>query len=286
MVSTETAEWMIAMPAPTMHLRQMNAADLETAVALSSLAGWNQTVQDWSMLMKLAPEGCFGIECDGRLVSTTTLLCYGQRLAWIGMVLTNPEYRGRGFARRLLTHALDYADSLAIETIKLDATDQGRPLYQSFGFQEEQAVERWSRPGVSESHAFRNSSQFKDYLRDLDLEAFGADRSIMLGELAKRSEVQVESKAYLFTRAGRTTAYLGPCVARDPFVAGVLITKAVNALPRVSLFWDLLPSNRDAVGLAAELGFTRQRVLTRMARGKPLRGRDDMIYAIAGFELG
>src|SRR5438445_6279395 len=140
MVSTAP---MIAMPVSTEQLRLLNSRDLASAFELSTAAGWNQTVEDWAMLIELAPEGCFGIEADGWLVSTTTLVRYGQRLAWIGMVLTNAEYRGRGFARRLLAEALDRADSMGVETVKLDATDQGRPLYEKLGFEPEQAVERW-----------------------------------------------------------------------------------------------------------------------------------------------
>ena len=133
--------------------------------------------------MDLAPTNCFAIEADGRLVSTTTLLCYSQRLAWIGMVLTRANYRGRGFARRLLATALDRADSLGIETVKLDATDEGKPIYEKFGFKAEQPVERWSRPGSdrpSESRRSRWSSLLSPHLRELDFQAFGTDRSNIL----------------------------------------------------------------------------------------------------------
>ena len=287
---------MIEMQISTEQPRLMKPGDRARAVELSSVAGWNQTPEDWQMLLDLTPTGCFGIEVDGRLVATATLLSYQPRLAWIGMVLTHPEYRGRGFARRLVLAALARADSLGIETVKLDATDQGRPLYESLGFQAEQPVERWFRPGLpdspppksrtSESRATASSSELSRALRDLDSQAFGADRSIVLQKLVRRTALRASSNAFLFTRAGRTTEYLGPCVAADPAVAQAIITGAVTASTRSAWSWDLLPANQNAVALAAELGFTRQRFLTRMGRGKPLGGCDEMVYAIAGFELG
>ena len=269
----------------TTGVRLLSPADLGVAVRLSTIAGWNQTEDDWRMLMDLAPRGCFGIDADSELVATATLLSYGKQLAWIGMVLTRPEYRGRGFARALVTHAIESADSQGIRTVKLDATEYGRQLYESAGFEAEGSVERWSRPGTANLRVTG-----KDFCSDqqlvLDFTAFGADRSAMLEKLAKHSHVDAGTNAYLFARAGRVTAYLGPCVANDPASAQALITSTLQARSSVSWSWDLLPHNRNAVALASELGFTRKRVLTRMGRGESLRGRDDMVYAIAGFELG
>jgi len=265
--------------------RLLHPADLAAAAALSTIAGWNQTDDDWRLLMELAPEGCFGIDADGELVSTTTLLSYGTQLAWIGMVLTKPEYRGRGFARALVTHAIETADSKGIKTVKLDATEQGQRLYESLGFEAEGSVERWSRPGTSNLRA-AGGELSSDQLPSLDLAAFGADRSAVLKKLAKHSHVYAGTSAYLCARAGRVTAYLGPCVAGDPASAQALVTSTLQARLSVAWSWDVLLQNRCALALASELGFSRQRVLTRMRRGEPLPGRDDMIYAIAGFELG
>ena len=55
---------------------------------------------------------------------------------------------------------------------------------------------------------------------------------------------------------------------------------------RSSWYWDLFPRNQHAATIARDLGFTPQRHLLRMARGKELREKRDAIYAIAGFELG
>jgi predicted GNAT family acetyltransferase len=236
------------------------------------------------MLLDLAPQTCFGIEEDRRLVSTATVVCYGGRLAWIGMVLTHPEYRGRGFAHALVKHALDYADALGIETVKLDATEQGKPIYEALSFVPEQPIERWIRPGtgaipVGEDHGLAGSAPH------LDFEAFGADRTEVLKALARRGPA-IQTNGLLCTRAGRFAAYFGPCVAASVDAANALISDSLHRSPDVAWVWDLLPANGHAVEIAAGRGFKRQRSLTRMSRGKPLRPREDWVYAIAGFELG
>ena len=269
--------------------RQLVVSDIPAAVGLSEQAGWNQTGDDWRLLIDLAPEGCLAIEIDGELAATTTLLCYGQRLAWIGMVLTKMSYRGRGLARRLLTQALNKADQMRVETVKLDATDQGQQLYEKMGFRCEQAVERWSRPGSS--HRLNaavpvEETHVKDW-RVADHRAFGADRSELLERLAQRSQPPffIED-SYLLTRPGRRTRYLGPSVCKTPGTARTLTERALGIAVSDGWSWDLLPRNRNAVAIAQDLGFAPARHLQRMARGKDLPAHEDTIYAIAGFELG
>jgi GNAT superfamily N-acetyltransferase len=265
-------------------LRKLRAEDLPAAFQLSAQAGWNQTEKDWRMLLDLAPESCFAIEVAGQLVATTTLLCYGQRLAWIGMVLTKPELQRRGFAKRLLTHVLAQADQIGIETVKLDATDQGQPLYEQFGFRPEQEVERWSRTGtdVAQFPAVRHA---KEVWRRSDSDAFGVDRSQLLEKLAQRNPPLLSARSYLFARQGRVATYLGPSVSEDPQTARHLIEHYVqNTI--CNWYWDLFSRNRNAAAIARDLGFMPQRYLRRMTRGKELRENENAIYAIAGFELG
>jgi len=266
-------------------MRRLCAENIPTATQLSAGAGWNQTEEDWRTLLQLSPEGCLAIEVDGHLAATTTRLCYGRRLAWIGMVLTKAEYQRRGFARRLLAQALESADKMGIATIKLDATPQGRPLYESLGFRSEQEIERWSRPGENAGHPPAGRTPTEEVWRDADSRVFGADRSQLLQRLAQLNPPRAISQSYLFSRPGRVTAYLGPCVSQNPRTARRLIEECVlNATCAWS--WDLFARNQDAVALARDLGFSPQRHLVRMARGKELRETENAIYAIAGFELG
>jgi GNAT superfamily N-acetyltransferase len=267
-------------------LRLLTRDDIPAAAQLSAEAGWNQTASDWRMLTEVAPESCFAIEVRGALAATTTLVCYGRRLGWIGMVLTTPQYRGRGFARRLLREALAQADRRKIETVKLDATDQGRPLYQQMEFRFEQTVERWSRAGSGNATQMPSQPPSPAPEWHSDTEAFGADRSHLLGKLAQQNPSFSLSQSYLCIRAGRQAAYLGPAVCEDPEIAGSLIGRGLQAADSSRWSWDLFPNNADAVALARQLGFTPQRHLSRMVRGPDLQGKQESIYAIAGFELG
>lgn len=268
-------------------MRKLTASDISSALELSTEAGWNQTADDWRTLIELTPEGCLAIDVDGELAATTTLLCYKQRLAWIGMVLTRIRHRGRGFARRLMTEALRLADQMQIETVKLDATDQGRPLYEKLGFRYEQAVERWWRPGQPgpDGVSVADQQASTDW-RDLDSRAFCADRAELLANLARRNPPLLLGNFYLFSRPGRMSSYLGPCVCETAESARTLVERALQTQSTSGWSWDLLCDNARAVALARTLGFTPKRHLTRMVRGKELRANTDAIYAIAGFELG
>ena len=117
-----------------------------------------------------------------------------------------------GFARRLLTETLTLADQLQIETVKLDATDQGQPLYEKLGFRSEQPVERWARPGRGRGSASKARTRTQSPSRDwqaADHRSFGLDRSQLLDRLARRHAPLSISHSYLLTRPGRLTTIPG-----------------------------------------------------------------------------
>lgn len=267
--------------------RLLCVADLAGAMRLKDAAGWNQTEQDWRNLMEIEPEGCFALDCDGVLAATATCVCYGSELAWIGMVLTAPEYRGRGLARRLMQCALEYAGRRRVAWIKLDATAMGRPLYLDLGFEDECAVERWHRAPAPAAPAAPAPGPI-DF--ELDRAAFGADRASVLARAAVESVV-VPGCGYALGRPGTRATYFGPAVARSREATRALLAGFVSRHAAEDVYWDLLPGNAAAAALAGEFGFERRRELMRMvrpgmARPPAFQHDDASVYAIAGFEYG
>jgi len=267
-------------------LRKLSASDIPAALELSTEAGWNQTADDWRLLVDLSPEGCLAIEVAGMIVATATLVTYERRLGWIGIVLTRVAYRGRGFAKRLMNETLRLADTIGVESVKLDATDQGKSLYEKLGFRSEHTVELWKCAKLNVTGDDIASAGFTTTLRFIDQSAFGANRAKLLESLARPDSPIVSNDGYAMTRKGRASAYIGPSVAQSADTADRVIAAALARHSGQSCYWDLIPGNTKAVALAHEFGFEPKRHLTRMVRGKDLRGTDHHVYALAGFELG
>ncbi len=81
---------------------------------------------------------------DGERAVGCATICYftvmptydhpsGKR-AHIMNVYTNADYRRRGIARKMVTMLLDEARERGVSYVSLDATENGRPLYTSLGF--------------------------------------------------------------------------------------------------------------------------------------------------------
>jgi GNAT superfamily N-acetyltransferase len=262
-------------------LRTLQTGDLPDLMKLKAAAAWNQTEEDWLRCLRLEPDGCFGVEADGVVVASATVIRYGADLAWIGMVLTLPEFRGRGLARRLMECAIDYAGNRAI---RLDASDQGQPLYESMDFQPECPVERWRRSPAPAPAAPSASRLVWDPA--VDRGVFGADRSALLTDLERYAGASFNG-AYAFTRPGASAAFFGPCVATQAGDADLLFRWFVAHHAGQPAVVDLFPHHTSAATTAAGLGFVPFRRLIRMVR-RPVQPRlpDPRIFAIAGFEWG
>ncbi|BDC51262.1 acetyltransferase [Bryobacterales bacterium F-183] len=258
----------------------MAPADLPQALNLSTSANWNQTEEDWRRILHLAD--CFCTELDGQIVASASAMIYGNRdLAWIGMVLTLPAYRGRGLASTLVQAALDHCSD--VYCVKLDATDLGAPVYRKYGFEDECVVERWSRQPSSTSCSTELTDGGEPIL-DLDRAAFGADRTALL---ASFPNICSTGDGFAMHRPGRQSAQFGPCVSETEESARLLAGWATARNSSNPLIWDLFESHPKARQLAHELRFTPARRLLRMSLGgKNVAEDPSLIYALTGFEWG
>ena len=274
-------------------IRLLIESDIPAAMQLKEAAGWNQTEDDWRRLLLLEPNGCFCALKDGRLVATTTTTTYGDELAWIGMVLVDPQHRRQGIAAKLMRVALEYLEG-KVGAVKLDATALGQPVYERFGFQAESLVERWSRAWNSRGRDSNDRTDFLSELMALDRMAFNADRSKLIGELVNRSVVSPvlvrdadgALSGYALARRGTRANYVGPVVAKDPQQVETLLDQVLSELGDSRVYIDFNTECSAGTSLLSDRGFVKERDLIRMTSGRPSAKTSPLVVGIAGPEVG
>ena len=278
-------------------VRLLHETDIPAALRLKELARWNQTESDWRRLLRLEPTGCFCATIAGNVVATITTTTYGLELAWIGMVLVDPEFRRLGIATRLMRLALDRLIEAGVATVKLDATPDGRAVYENLGFKEESLIERWE--GVAGRQAVGcatlDISERQEALA-LDRDAFGEDRSKLIEMLVEDSYVTPvvattttdrRLTGYALARRGSLAAYVGPVVATVSDSATVLLDGLLSQMSGQRVYVDLNTNFGGGRELLATRGLVKQRDLIRMSYGQEnSAGSSPSIFAIAGPEVG
>jgi ribosomal protein S18 acetylase RimI-like enzyme len=265
-------------------LRRMLEADVPAADVLRRLAGWNQTPADWHRLLWLEPEGCFVAMEQGRLVGTVTTITHGRTLGWIGMMLVHPNHRRQGIATRLMRQALAYLQSRGVKCIKLDATPDGRLVYDRLGFSAEGTITRHRRtlgcePALPESAlaSVRNLCDADwDRVEEIDTAVFGAQRSRLIRCFAHANATALvwcdgdRVGGWGLLRPGADAEYLGPVICFNSTGSLALVSALARKAGNRPVIWDVPDCCKAAEAAALRLGFTRERSLIRMRLGQSL----------------
>src|SRR5262249_51166260 len=149
-------------------------------------------------------------------------------------------------------------------TIKLDATPEGRPLYEKMGFVAEYEIERWTlRRTITDADIIdRHSPQqalpgsLPGWILETDREAFGADRTFLLESLHHSApEFTLELRnndvlqGYAFGRRGLFADHLGPWMTKNSSSAQEVLHAFLARSTRETLVVDCLKANSAAVSL-------------------------------------
>jgi GNAT superfamily N-acetyltransferase len=293
--------------------RDMTEADLGDGLRLSRASGWNQTFEDWRLLVSLGP-GLFRVAVEeGRIVASGGAVRYGDDLAWICMILVDPEHRGRGIGTRVFDDVLARTESVVrdgrLRAVGLDATPAGRGIYLQRGFVEglppgvggpfgggPGLVRMRVEPGAA-ADAPRTVHRFAvpdlDPTLALDREVFGADRGPVLRwalgnapDLAWVAHAGGRVAGYCFGRHGDHSDHVGPVVAEDAALARDLVLACLSRPRSRPLILDARVGPAWLAALA-EMGFREQRPFTRMYLGSARPpARPALEPAVFGPEFG
>jgi len=268
----------------------LSGESVASAWRLSTQAGWNQTEEDWGRLLRMKGTSVKVLVRDGEVRASYSVVGYGPKLAWIGMILVDEAYRGGGWGKAAFTGAL--REAAGFETVGLDATNLGEPIYLKQGFAVGCSIVRWKTgsPGLA-CLVPPVPKRVHEGIFALDAGCTGVDRAGLLTDLADsgaaifRWEEQGETRAYGVVRPGRTAAHLGPVVANSVEGFAAVLDQALEFCQGGPLICDAVSA--DAEKILAGRGMEPVRFLKRMTR--PLEAMclsGPGLWCGAGFELG
>lgn len=260
-------------------LRTMTEADLPRAQALSAELRWPHRLVDWEQMFAHS-EGLVA-ERDGQIIGTGQRWRWGDRHATVGLIIVSPACQGRRVGHRMMTALLDGLDD---STVLLQATTDGRGLYERLGFvrtgeirQHQGVAQPAPLIALPEGWRLRPVGQSEvRVLHQLDEKTLGMPRPALIDDLLAQAEACVvldhdgTQKGFAILRRFGRGQVIGPVIAPDTEGAKALIAHlaGTNAgrFTRIDIDFD-----SGLTEWLESLSLLRVDAATTMVRGAPLQ---------------
>ncbi len=275
-------------------LRVLTPNDIPSVVKIMEKIGWFHPVEQTKQYIAWGGEGSFCLAFGDQVVATAIALKYSQRLAWVGLVISDPDYQRRGFAKRLMSHIMDYLSD--VESIMLDASVLGYPLYDKMGFKPLYKINAYrGTPQIFPASASvrEMTTADLDTVIDMDCEKFGLPRPHILKWLFETGRGIVATSngsitGYAFTKAfGDTLRALAWNAKTATTSDQILRACSTQAAEDGYLLRINVPEpNTFARDLALDHNLVIERYVTRMIYGQPPPGNMGNQYGIVTFMTG
>lgn len=275
-----------------MKLRVAGPDDMHLMLGWAAREGWNPGLGDAEVFHGSDPQGFFVAEINTEAVAAISVVNHSAHMAFLGLYLCRPEFRGRGIGYALWKHALAHAEH---RTVGLDGVAEQQANYAKSGFVRAGATIRFEGTLIGESDPRMREAAARDMPRliDLDTKANGYTRQDFLAgwlstASSRRTVVLAETGAcagFATVRKCQSGVKIGPIVADATSDALALARAAIAEIPSDIAIIDVPSENAALCAALQALGFAETFATARMYRGlAPRTGANRQ--AIATMELG
>jgi GNAT superfamily N-acetyltransferase len=274
--------------------------DIDFAVEMTRIEGWEYSRIEIDRLLKIDPDGSLIWE-DGEQLAFLTTIHYGKT-GVIGHLVVSEKGRGRRIGTELMKRGLGYLDGLGMDSVVLYATHAGRKLYENMGFKDSHRihahgvnVDKPTVDGLEQRCRPLRRSDLDEVVR-MDSESFQDDRTDLITglydefpEICLGLERDGDLVGAIFGRRTPIGTDLGPWVCRSGSVedARMLFESAAKAVGGKRVEFGIFEKNKPFEDFALAYPPLKYFDVLMMVRGKPRYVRNlETACGIAGFELG
>jgi len=264
---------------PAIRFDRFRESDTEPFLSLAAGEKWICDRWEFEFLLRAFPAGCLVARAGATPIAFVTAIGYGGS-GWIGNLLVQSAFRGRGVGASLMELALDALAAAGAETVWLTASDAGRPIYERLGFRTVDTIRRWVGTGCACAchHPLTPSLAL---LEAADAAGWGEVRGTLLQATAGRGEVIGDDHGFLVSQPCRDGLQVGPWGSTDGASAAQLFTAArERAGEGVRMFLDVPERNRVATDLLTDHAFGVMGTNLLMRRGPDPGYCPDRVFAL------
>lgn len=258
--------------------------DLSEVMSLVAEVGWPHRPEDIEPALSLGRVWRATEQRDGTLLGLAVWWPMEPNAGRVGLVIVSPHAQGRGIGRSLMNRVLQDTRS---RSLKLLATKEGQPLYETLGFKSVGRSQRhqgfFQGPPTPHESVERADIDEVAAIQEIDEKVLGVNRSEILHHLARAGDVNVlrangKISGFAIVRPFGAGHVLGPLVAENESDALVLLRASMKPGElRVDRFMDAERLGEELV----ELGLSGHEITNVMVRGDWLAGD----AAVRGFAM-
>jgi hypothetical protein len=279
---------------PGARVERMTRDDVRVALSWAASEGWNPGLHDADAFVVADPEGFFVVKVDGRPAATVSAVRYGEHFGFLGLYITAPELRGRGYGVAVWRAGREH---LAGRVVGLDAVLDQETTYGRDGFVADHRTTRHVLASTKSAPPARRPTIDArelplETLVDYDDRLFPAERSAYLTAwLAMPGAVSLaviegnQLLGWALRRSCLEGHKVGPLFANDPEIANDLLCAAADGISG-PLYLDIPDPNAAGGALAARHGMTSVFTTVRMYDGPPPALDLDRVFGVTSLELG
>ncbi len=275
-----------------MMLRTMTRADLDRALDWAAEEGWNPGLEDLDVFYDTDPEGFFCAELGGNMAAAISVVNHTDSLAFLGLYLCAPAYRGQGIAHALWLHALKHAGE---RTVGLDGVPAQQENYRKSGFVLAGQTKRYAGALRNGHGKGVTSASAADHplLIEMERRACGYAKPAFCAAWLEPEQTRYTlvhrsngtADGFLTLRRCRDGWKIGPLCAPDLDVARALLEAAAQHSGDEQVMIDLPSGSAALAEHCLDMGLEPMFHTARMYRGPaPLPGPG--LHAVATLELG
>lgn len=270
--------------------RTMRPDDLPLALEWAASEGWNPGLEDGPAFFATDPDGFFVAEVEGTPVAAISVVNHGADIAFLGLYLCLPEFRGQGIGSGLWQHALRHAGG---RVVGLDGVPDQQDNYRKSGFVLTGQTYRFLGTLTGDASADLRTTLPADLLplTELDAAANGYAKPAFLQAwltdtpTRKTLVLGAEPRGFATIRACQTGHKIGPVIAATLPDAEALIRGVIHAVEAKEVMIDVPDSCAPLMQFCEAQGMTVTFNTARMYRG-PAPQTGPQLRTIATMELG